>query len=619
VKTVRPTTAALLAAALIWPFLAENSTIFTVTAGMVLGLAALGLLAVVGWGRDVSLVQAGLTGAAAYVSGYTYRAADGWGLPFVVAALVGIAVVVTLSVLVAVGTTRLSGIYIMVLTLALQIVIEKTFFTSGKLTGGLTAVSTPRPWLFGIDVNSDRAFYYLVLGVVAVSVLALSRLRRSRFGRSLLLVGADRKAAAAVGVSPWRYKVFAFALAGVFAGVAGALTAPLYHSPPGVMQYSTLNSLLYLAVPVIAGFGSLAGVVLVGIVFTYVPQTLESYHLSPFILAGVGLAAGTLVGSKGLSGALSDLAARMRRNRQGGRELVLGDTEADGAQRQWALHVLEDYIPARQEGGDALVGRNLSIAFGGVQALRDVDVSVPLHAFVGLLGPNGAGKSTLFDVLNGLKRPDNGTVELFGRDVTGAPAWDRAQLGMSRTFQSNRINPDLSVAENLVAGAHKMIKGGFVGSLLGVGLAVRDEARAWEAARAVAVLLDLERWWDEPAGDLDFGAQRRIEIGRSLMSGPRLLLLDEPAAGLDSDEARRLFALVRRLQADLGLTVLLVEHYVKAVLENADLVYVLNQGQLLASGSPAEIASHPEVRAEYLGSAEFLLETASTTQERIDA
>jgi ABC-type branched-subunit amino acid transport system ATPase component/ABC-type branched-subunit amino acid transport system permease subunit len=618
VRDVRPTTAVVLAAALIWPFLAENSTIFTVTAGLVLGIAALGLLAVVGWGREVSLVQAGLTGAAAYVSGYAYRATDGWGLPFVAAALVGIAVVVALSVLVALGTARLSGIYIMVLTLALQIVIEETFFTSGKLTGGLTAVSTPRPWLFGIDVESDRAFYYLVLAVVGVSLLALSRLRRSRFGRSLLLVGADRKAAAAVGVSPWRYKVLAFALAGVFAGVAGALTAPLYHSPPGALQYSTLNSLLYLSVPVVAGFGSLVGVVLVGVVFSYIPQALESYHVSPFILAGVGLAAGTLVGSRGLSGGLSDVVGRIRRNRRNGGEVVL-DEDADGSRRHWALQVLEDYIPARQDGGDALVGRNLSIAFGGVQALRAVDVTIPLHAFVGLLGPNGAGKSTLFDVLNGLKRPDGGTVELFGRDITETPAWDRAQLGMSRTFQSNRINPDLSVAENLAAGAHKMITGNFVSSLLRVGPAAREEARAWEAARAVAVLLDLERWWDEPAGDLDFGAQRRIEIGRSLMSGPRLLLLDEPTAGLDSDEAQALFALVRGLQADLGLTVILVEHYVKAVLENADLVYVLNQGRVLASGTPQEIANHPEVRTEYLGSAEFLLETASTTGERIDA
>jgi ABC-type branched-subunit amino acid transport system ATPase component/ABC-type branched-subunit amino acid transport system permease subunit len=609
----RPAVPMAAALAVAWPFLAENSTIFTVTGGLLLGIAALGLVAVVGWSREVSLVQAGLTGTAAYISGYLYRPVGGRGLPVVVAALIAIAVVVGLSMLVALGTARLSGIYIMILTLALQLVIEKTFFQSATLTGGLNAVTTPRPWLFGVDLDNDRAFYLFVLAVAGVAVLLLSRLRRSKFGRSLLLVGADKRVAASVGISPWSYKIFAFALAGVFAGVAGALSAPLYHSPPGTLAYTTLNSLLYLSIPVVAGFTSLGSVVLVGVVFVYAPQALESYHLSPFILAGAALSVGILVGSRGLSGAAADLVRRLR-----GRRPVLGDDELPRAQRrQEALDVLESYIPARQNGGDALVGADLSIAFGGVRALQAVDVTVPVHHFVGLLGPNGAGKSTLFDVLNGLERPDTGTVQLFGREVTTTPAWDRAQLGMSRTFQANRIHPDLSVGENLLAGAHRMIRAGVASSLLGLPAARAEEAKAEATARAVATLLDLDHVYGERAGDLDWGSQRRVEIGRSLMSGPRLLLLDEPSAGLDSEEAHRLFALVRRLQADLGLTVLLVEHYVKAVLDNADLVYVLDQGRVLASGTPEEIAAHPEVRAGYLGSANFLLEKLE--EERVHA
>jgi ABC-type branched-subunit amino acid transport system ATPase component/ABC-type branched-subunit amino acid transport system permease subunit len=603
----RPVLLAGIGFAVAFPFFAENSTIFTVTGGLVLGIAALGLVAVVGWSREVSLVQAGLTGTAAYVSGYCYRSAGGRGLPFVVAALLATVVVIGLSVLVALGTARLSGIYIMILTLALQVVIEKTFFKAASLTGGLNAVSTPRPWLFGVDLERDRTFYFFVLAVAAVMVLLLGRLRHSRFGRSLLLVGADRKAAASVGISPWSYKIFAFALAGVFAGVAGALSAPLYHSPPGVGAYTTLNSLLYLSIPVVAGFASLWSVVGVGVVFTWAPQALESYHLSPFILAGAALGVGVLVGSRGLSGAIADLVARFQGRR---RDVVVGDDPATRAERRrYALEVVETYIPAPEDGGDALVGKNLSIAFGGVQALRGVDVTVPLHRFVGLLGPNGAGKSTLFDVLNGLKRPDCGTVQLFGADVTSTPAWDRANLGMSRTFQANRLHPDLTVAENLLAGAHRMLRGSLAGALLGLPGTRAEEARGEAAARAVATLLDLDGVYDQRTGDLDWGSQRRVEIGRSLMSGPRLLLLDEPAAGLDSDEAQSLFALVRRLQADLGLTVLLVEHYVKAVLDNADIVYVLNQGTVLAAGTPAEIAAHSDVRAEYLGSVDFSLRT----------
>lgn len=271
--------------------------------------------------------------------------------------------------------------------------------------------------------------------------------------------------------------------------------------------------------------------------------------------------------------------------------------------RPGALETLEAYLPPPPAEGDALRAEHISVAFGGLQALDDVAITVPARHVVGLIGPNGAGKSTLFDVINGLRRPDTGEVHLFGQDITATNAWERAKRGLSRTFQSNRVSLELSVVDNLLAGAHQMIPGSLVGTILGLPSARAGERRARHVAHAVAELLDLAGAEDEPVGSLDFGSQRRVEIGRSLMSGPRLLLLDEPAAGLDSHESAQLFALIRQLEADLGLTVLLVEHYVKAVLANCDLVYVLNEGRLIAAGAPADIARHPEVRAAYLGSA----------------
>jgi len=276
-----------------------------------------------------------------------------------------------------------------------------------------------------------------------------------------------------------------------------------------------------------------------------------------------------------------------------------------------ALETLEAYLPPPPEPGDALCASHISLAFGGLQALNDVSITVPARHLVGLIGPNGAGKSTLFDVINGLRVPDGGEVSLFGQAITRTNPWDRAKLGLSRTFQSNRVSLELSVLDNLLAGAHQMIPGSFLGTILGLGGARAGERRARQVAEAVAELLDLSDAVSEPVGSLDFGSQRRVEIGRSLMSAPRILLLDEPAAGLDSMESAHLFALIRRLEADLGLTVLLVEHYVKAVLENCDLVYVLNEGRLIAAGGPDEIVAHPEVRAAYLGD---VLETG----ERVD-
>jgi ABC-type branched-subunit amino acid transport system ATPase component len=266
-----------------------------------------------------------------------------------------------------------------------------------------------------------------------------------------------------------------------------------------------------------------------------------------------------------------------------------------------ALEILEAYLPEPPETGTALAAEHISLAFGGLQALDDVSITVPTRHLVGLIGPNGAGKSTLFDVINGLRMPDGGEISLFGQPVTRRNAWDRAKLGLSRTFQSNRVSLELSVLDNLLAGAHHMIPGSLVGTLFGLPGARKGERRARLVARAIAELLDIADIGDEAVGSLDFGSQRRVEIGRSLMSAPRVLLLDEPAAGLDSTESAHLFALIRRLEVDLGLTVLLVEHYVKAVLENCDLVYVLNEGRLIAAGSPAEIVVHPEVRAAYLG------------------
>jgi len=272
-------------------------------------------------------------------------------------------------------------------------------------------------------------------------------------------------------------------------------------------------------------------------------------------------------------------------------------------ERDQALAVLEAFLPPhRGDTGNVLVGKNVSIAFGGVKALQSVNITVPSRTFVGLLGPNGAGKSTLFDVLNGLKRPDAGQIVMFGKDVTKMRPWDRAKLGMGRTFQANRLNHDLTVGENLLSAAHLTIKGNPITTLLGFPGPRRSERRAEQAAYAMCVLLAIKEHYHDRVADLDFGRQRRIEIGRSLMCGPAVVLLDEPAAGLDAVDAHALFALLRQLQRDLGLAIVLVEHYVKAVLDNADLVYVLNQGQLLASGTPAEVAVDPVVRSEYLGS-----------------
>jgi ABC-type branched-subunit amino acid transport system ATPase component/ABC-type branched-subunit amino acid transport system permease subunit len=595
--------AGLLAAVAVYVFTAPQYWLFTVTTGLILAISTLGLLVLTGWAREVSLAQAGLTGTAAYVCGFAMRGGNGWDWPFLASAGLAIAVVVGMSLVVSLATARLSGIYIIILTLALQVTIEKTFFSNISLVETDPENTIPRPSLFGVELTSDRAYFFFALAVLCLVLLFLARLRSSRFGRGLMLAGTDRQAAAAVGVSPWRAKIFAFGLAGFLAGLAGVVTAPLYPTPPSFISYIAIMSLFYLAIPVMAGFRSLVAVTVVAIGFAVAPQALEHFHISPLMLGAVGLMTGTLIGPGGLSGvvlqALHAIAAAQARRAP---DLdVRESAEATDEAYTEALGVLEEYLPQRADVGDVLVAENVSVAFGGLQALSEVSITVPARQLVGLIGPNGAGKSTLFDVLNGLREPDTGSVVLFGEEVSGAPPWNRAALGMARTFQSSRVNLDLTVGENLLAGAYLMIPGNVVAAVGGLPRARAGEQKAQAVARAVAKLLDVAGDWDEMVRNLDFGAQRRVEIGRSLMCGPRLLLLDEPAAGLDATEAAALFSLVRRLADDLGLTVLLVEHYVKAVLENCDLVYVLARGQIIAGGGPDEIAADPEVRSVYLG------------------
>jgi ABC-type branched-subunit amino acid transport system ATPase component/ABC-type branched-subunit amino acid transport system permease subunit len=591
----------------IWVMTAPQYWLFTVNTGLVMAISTLGLLVLVGWAREVSLAQAGLTATAIYLCGFAMRGGDGWGWPYLAAAALAVGVVVGLSLLVSLATAKMSGIYIIILTLALQVTIEKTFFSSITLIETDPENPITRPSFLGVELHGDRAYFLFSLAVLAGLMLFLSRLRASRFGRGLILAGTDRQAASAVGVSPWRAKVFAFALAGFCAGLAGAVTAPLYPTPPSYISYLSIFSLFYLAIPVMAGFRSLLAVAVVAVAFAVTPQALEHLHISPLVLGAVGLFAGTLAGPGGVSGLVLQVVHQWKvsRIKQAGTAgataaTTLAETGRAEAHAR-ALAVLEAYLPQRADVGDVLVADDISVAFGGLQALSDVALTVPARQLVGLIGPNGAGKSTLFDVLNGLRKPDTGTVSLFGEDVSQAPPWTRASRGLSRTFQSSRVNLDLTVGENLMAGAYLMIPGNLIEAVAGLPRARTGERQAQEVARAVAVLLDVLGDWYELVRNLDFGTQRRVEIGRSLMSGPRLLLLDEPAAGLDATEAAALFALVRRLEQDLGLTVLLVEHYVKAVLDNCDLIYVLSRGRIIAAGTPEEITAHPEVRATYLG------------------
>ncbi len=306
--------AGFLIAALGWVHVVPKFWVFLGGAACLLAISGLGLSVVVGWAGEVSLASAALVGTSVYLTGYMVRG-DGLDLPFLVGLGAGMLVAAALHSIAALATAKLSGIYVMVLTLGLQVTIERTVFSVSKLTGGSEGVYLSRPSFLGLHFDSDTSFYYLCFGVLAMVVVFLTLFRQSRHGRAMLLVRTNREAAAAVGISPWRYKILAFVISGLLLGLAGAMTAPLYRSPPTLLQYLSFASLFLLAVPVTAGSESLIAVIVVAFSFTMTPALLEEAHLrlSPNIVGGVGLLAGTYIGARGIGGAILD---RLRDRRE---------------------------------------------------------------------------------------------------------------------------------------------------------------------------------------------------------------------------------------------------------------------------------------------------------------
>lgn len=248
--------------------------------------------------------------------------------------------------------------------------------------------------------------------------------------------------------------------------------------------------------------------------------------------------------------------------------------------------------------------RDVSVVFGGVRALDRVSFDIHEGQILGLIGPNGAGKTTLFNCLSRLYQPSAGDISMEGRSILSRPPHRIAEIGIGRTFQNVALFPTLTVIDNVRVGTHARTRSDFVSDALRLPWATRRARSAEARAREAIDYLDLEGVADVPVAGLPFGTQKRVELARALATEPRLLLLDEPAGGLNHEEVAVLGGLIRKIRADRKMTVLLVEHHMGLVMSTADHVVTLNFGSKLAEGSPAEVQANPDVVRAYLGGAE---------------
>jgi len=243
----------------------------------------------------------------------------------------------------------------------------------------------------------------------------------------------------------------------------------------------------------------------------------------------------------------------------------------------------------------------VTMEFGGVRALLDVGFEVQPGELVALIGPNGAGKTSLFNCLNGVYRPQTGSIRLSGRDLVGKRPARIARLGIARTFQNLALFTNLDVIENLMLGRHHLMRTGLLAGAVWVGRAKNEEIANRLACYEIAEFLGLDIYTGMPVGLLPYGVQKRIELGRALAMEPTLMLLDEPVAGMNHEETEAMGVLIQQIRAERDMAILLVEHDMALVMGIADRVIVLNFGEVIAEGSPAEVSTHPEVITAYLG------------------
>jgi branched-chain amino acid transport system ATP-binding protein len=251
--------------------------------------------------------------------------------------------------------------------------------------------------------------------------------------------------------------------------------------------------------------------------------------------------------------------------------------------------------------GPLLDVRDVTLRFGGVTALNDVSFAVQPGELFAVIGPNGAGKTSIFNCINGVYRPQQGSIRLAGEELVGRPPPQVARMGVARTFQNLGLFTHLSVIDNLMLGRHHLMRTGFITGALWFGRARREEIEGREAVEAVVELLELEPHRHTPAGLLPYGLQKRLELGRALAMEPRLLLLDEPVAGMNLEETEDLARYLIEVRERLDLAVILVEHEMRLVMDLADRVLALDFGTPLAMGAPVEVQNEPAVVEAYLG------------------
>jgi sulfate-transporting ATPase len=583
---------AVLAATVTWNLSPRLAVAVTTTAVMV--IIGLSLVVVTGLAGQISLAQVTFAGIGALAAA---RVSADLSWPFPVAFLVGVAVGSAAGAVVGLAAVRTRGPTLAVATVGLGLAVEQVVFSNAWFTGGgFSGTVIERPSLFGVDVSAvDHPNRYAALCAAVLVAIGgfVGSLRSGRFGRRMLAVRTNERAAAAIGVSVAAAKLQAFAIANAIAAVGGVLLAFRFDSVQ-FSSFGVLGSFELVVLTVIGGVGFIVGPI-VGVlagpsgVLTWLGDTSATTTRWVGVLSGV-LVLVVLVGARsGVVGSVAGLVGVPPRRRSEWSKL--DDAHLAELGTQQAMAGAQGVAGADGAAGGAstmppLVVSGLGVTLGQLRIVNGFDVRIEPGEVVGLIGPNGAGKTTVIDAITGFIA-HHGCVMLGDDDLTAQPPHRRCAAGLARTFQTIEPFADLSIAENLLVAAESTAQ------------SPRPRmASGRVAAAAAAIGLD---HLDRTPEQLAQGERRLVGLARALAGSPRYLLLDEPAAGLDSAATEQLGSLIQRLARQRGIGVLLVDHDIDLVVAACDRIVALDCGTVIAAGNAADVVSDPAVRRAYLG------------------